>query len=138
VLQKTSAMKKFTLIFLFSLFTIHYSLSQQYDWVDLSINIPDNESILHTTDGGLTWIEEDVSLTDSTFFTSVFALNSHEVYITGQKHLTNDQYQAVLLKYTRITGINKQQKSGIILYQNQPNPYSKSTVISWWWQSAVM
>jgi photosystem II stability/assembly factor-like uncharacterized protein len=90
-----------------------------------------NNVVLYTADGGITWTEEDESMTDSTLFTSVFALNSHEVYVTGQKQLKNDQYQAVLLKYTQVNGMAEQQKPGISLCQNQPNPFSGSTVISW-------
>jgi photosystem II stability/assembly factor-like uncharacterized protein len=99
--------------------------------------------ILHTTDGGINWIEEDEGLSDSIYFSSVFALNSHEVYVTGQKYLGNNQYQAVLLKYGLIGGIEDDPASSqILLLRNQPNPFSESTVVSWEipvgsWQLAV-
>jgi photosystem II stability/assembly factor-like uncharacterized protein len=99
--------------------------------------------ILHTTDSGVNWIEEDESLTDSASFNSVFALNSHEVYVTGQKYFGNNQYQALLLKYALIGGIEDDlAPSQMLMLQNQPNPFSESTVISWQipagsWQLAV-
>jgi photosystem II stability/assembly factor-like uncharacterized protein len=63
--------------------------------------IAGNGIILHSTDGGLTWIEEVENLTDSTFLSSVFAVNNHEVYVTGGK----GSNKAIFLKYAQITGI---------------------------------
>jgi photosystem II stability/assembly factor-like uncharacterized protein len=88
--------------------------------------------LLHSSDGGLTWIKEAENLTDSTFLTSVFAVNNHEVYVTGQKNLGNNQYKVLLLKYALIGGIEDDlAPSQMIMLQNQPNPFSESTVISW-------
>jgi photosystem II stability/assembly factor-like uncharacterized protein len=89
-----------------------------------------NGLILHTTDGGATWIDEGGSLTDSTILLSVFAVNNHEVYVTGRKYGANFN-RALLLKYTQIDGIQDHpEKERAILLQNQPNPFSKSTAIS--------
>jgi photosystem II stability/assembly factor-like uncharacterized protein len=88
--------------------------------------------ILHTVNGGATWIEEGENLTDSISFSSVFALNSYEVYVTGQKYLGNNQYHAILLKYTQITGIgDNYEHIPTLVFQTRPNPFCHSTVISW-------
>jgi photosystem II stability/assembly factor-like uncharacterized protein len=98
-----------------------------------------NNILLHSTDGGLTWIKEAENLTDSTFLTSVFAVNNHEVYVTGNK----GSDKAILLKYTEINGIwDDPAHSHNFNLQNQPNPFCESTVISWEipvgsWQLAV-
>ena len=91
--------------------------------------------ILHTNDGGVTWIKEPTSLTDSTLLLSVFAVNNNEVYVTGRKYGPNLN-RSLLLKYTIVTGIQENTaKESVILFQNQPNPFSNSTVI--WWQILV-
>jgi hypothetical protein len=90
-----------------------------------------NEVILHTTDGSVTWTKEPTSLTDSTLLLSVFAVNNHEVYVTGRKYGANFN-RALLLKYTKVNGIEDiTQGTSAILYQNKPNPFCQSTVISW-------
>ena len=90
-----------------------------------------NEVIIHTTDGGITWIKEDENLTDSILLIGVFALNSHEVYVVGHKSFGAGVQKCLFLKYTVITGTEDKQRSGLVLRQNQPNPFSQSTVISW-------
>jgi len=87
--------------------------------------------ILHTTDGGTNWMEEDESMTDSISFVSVFAVNSHEVYVAGQKYFGTGKYHPVLLKYTEITGMDEPKIPEAILLQNQPNPVNQSTVFTW-------
>ena len=86
-----------------------------------------NKILLHSTDGGLTWIKEAENLTDSAFLKSVFAVNNHEVYVTGQKNLGNNQYRSVLLKYTQITGIGERPAVGFNVF---PNPTSGKFQIS--------
>ncbi|HNX79725.1 MAG TPA: YCF48-related protein [Prolixibacteraceae bacterium] len=119
-----------------------------WDWV--AQNNPDNNSlndvfflnaqegwavgdniILHTTDGGINWVKEAESLTDSTLLTGVFALNNHEVYVVGHKSFGVGVQKCLFLKYTVISGTEDKQRPGLVLRQNQPNPFSQSTVISY-------
>jgi photosystem II stability/assembly factor-like uncharacterized protein len=86
-----------------------------------------NNILLHSADGGLTWIKEAETLTDSAFLTSVFAVNDHEVYVAGGQ----GSGKAIFLKFTQVTGTEEQRKYGVGLLQNKPNPFSQSTVISW-------
>jgi photosystem II stability/assembly factor-like uncharacterized protein len=90
--------------------------------------IAGNSILLHSTDGGLTWVKEAENLTDSAFLSSVFAVNNHEVYVTGGK----GSAKALFLKHTQVTGIrDNTAPSQIFVFQNQPNPFSKTTVIRW-------
>jgi photosystem II stability/assembly factor-like uncharacterized protein len=77
-----------------------------------------NYIILHTTDGGLTWIEDPTPLADSTFFYSVFAVNNHDVYVCGGKGIGDLQKQ-VFLKYTRVDGVEDAEAA---LWSVYPNP----------------
>ncbi|MCX6251463.1 MAG: YCF48-related protein [Bacteroidetes bacterium] len=77
-----------------------------------------NEVILHTTDGSVTWTKEPTSVTDSTLLLSVFAVNNHEVYITGRKYGANFN-RALLLKYTQVSGIEDKSVVDFTVY---PNP----------------
>jgi photosystem II stability/assembly factor-like uncharacterized protein len=90
-----------------------------------------NNLIIHTIDGGTTWIKEPTSITDSTLLLSVFAVNNHEVYVVGRKYGVGFN-RSLLLKYTIVTGIQEYTgKESGILFQNHPNPFNQSTVISW-------
>jgi len=102
-----------------------YFLNTQEGWA------VGTEVILHTTDGGATWVKEAESLTDSTLLTGVFALNSHEVYVVGHKYFGVGVQKCLFLKYAEITGTDDKQRPGLVLLQNQPNPFSGTTVISW-------
>jgi len=99
-----------------------------------------NHIILHSADGGLTWIKEAENLIDSAgFLSSVFAVSNHEVYVAGSK----GSGKALLLKYTQTSGIGDAPvPSQFLNLQNRPNPFSQSTEISWQlpvisWQSTI-
>jgi len=82
------------------------------------------EVLLHTTNGGSTWKQEAQDLTAGIIFNSVFATDNHHVYVAGNN--------GTLLKYTLLTGFDKfAHAPDYMLEQNHPNPFSKTTTISW-------
>jgi photosystem II stability/assembly factor-like uncharacterized protein len=79
-----------------------------------------NYIILHTTDGGLTWVKDQPLLADTAIFISVFAVNNHEVYVCGLTG-NGELQKRILLKYTIIEGVKNQEETYFAIF---PNPAS--------------
>ncbi len=79
--------------------------------------------VLHTTDGGVTWVEEAQNIDYHHFLIDVFAVDEHNVYVVGQEN--------TFMKYGELTGIEETTPlpSGISLHQNYPNPFNAKTSI---------
>ena len=69
------------------------------------------EVLLHTTNGGSTWVPEAQDLTAEKLFTAVFSTDNLHVYVAG-----ND---GTLLKYCEITGIETSAEKSFSI---SPNP----------------
>jgi hypothetical protein len=79
--------------------------------------------ILHTTDGGATWVQEGIGLTTQNL-TKVDAVSSTESFIVG--------YGKTFIKYTdSTTGINNPtvESGSFDIGQNYPNPFIQTTLI---------
>jgi hypothetical protein len=78
--------------------------------------------ILHTTNGGATWVREAEGLTNE-MLTGIWVVSPNEVYVVGNNK--------TFLKYGLVSNIeeNKISNPGLILFHNYPNPFSNNTII---------
>jgi photosystem II stability/assembly factor-like uncharacterized protein len=113
---------------------IIYTLNGK-DWIGVS-NLPENSLndvffidnqegwavgsyiILHTIDGGLTWTKDQPPLADTVIFSSVFAVNNHELYICGKTGI-GELSKQVLLKYIKADGLEEHEDMDFTIF---PNP----------------
>jgi hypothetical protein len=106
-------------------FSIFYS-NENTGWI-AGYNYSNQRSIIKTTDGGNTWVGQDIP---SQYVTNLYFLNENTGWATGEEGIfktTNGGVSGI----KNISGHSPSIPKEIELYQNYPNPFNPSTIIEY-------